>query len=123
MTVKSTFHRNLVLSNALTGGATPHISLHTANPGIGPENTAEVVPGGNAYVRKLAAFTAPAAGSTSNSAEIVWENMPAVTITHIAVWDALAGNKIYAIPVTTPKTSNAGDTIRILVGELTITES
>lgn len=96
----------------------PYISLHTADPG---ETGASEAAGGG-YARQQAAFAAAAAGATQNSAIIDFTGMPAATITHVGVWDALAaGNFLWGGALTAPKTTNAGDTFRIAAGDLDVT--
>jgi hypothetical protein len=77
---------------------------------------------GGGYSRKAVTFNAPSGGSMTNSADIDFPNMPAATITHVALWDAAsAGNCLWIGALTTSKTTNAGDTFRIPAGQLTVT--
>lgn len=69
--------------------ADPYISLHTADPGETGANESA----GGSYARQQAAFGAAAAGTLSNSANIVWASMPAGDVVAWGVWDAVsAGN-------------------------------
>lgn len=75
--------------------------------------------------RKLVTFTVPTQvsdkGTVENNVEISFEDMPAVTIGHLIICDAAtAGNILYHSVPTQVKTANAGDTYRILVGDLTV---
>ncbi len=101
-----------------------YASLHSANPtdaGSGGEIS------GGSYARKVLAFTAAATvsdvSSASNSADIVWTNLPSVTITHIAIWDAsTSGNMLYYAPLSASKVISSGDGYTIATGQLAVTE-
>ncbi len=98
--------------------ANPYVSLHTADPGEAGAN--EVAGGG--YARQQAAFDVAAAGATANSAIIDFTNMPAETMTHVGVWDALGGgNFLWGGPLAASKTTGAGDTFRMPAGDLDVT--
>lgn len=101
-----------------TQPTTIYVSLHTADPaGTG----ANEVTGGS-YARQTASFTAAAGKATSNSADIDFADMPAVTVTHISLWDAEAdGNVWWEGELTASKTTNSGDTLRISAGDLDVT--
>jgi hypothetical protein len=69
--------------------------------------------------RKAVTFAAPVdvAGKSTikNSGAIDFENMPAVTVKYAIVCDAATGgNILYWCPLTVQKTTNAGDTFRII---------
>lgn len=96
----------------------PFISLHTADPG---ETGANEVAGGS-YARQQAAFGAAAGGATDNNANIDFATMPAATITHVGVWDAVSGgNFLWGGPLNASKTTAAGDTLRIPANQLDVT--
>lgn len=98
--------------------ADPYVSLHTADPG---ENGANEVAGGG-YARQQAAFAAAAVGATTNEDDIDFSNMPAKTMTHVGIWDALAGgNFLWGGALATPRTTDAGDVFRLFVGDLNVT--
>ncbi len=98
--------------------ATPYISLHTADPG---ETGASEVTGGS-YVRQAGSFTAAAAGALDNDATIDFTSMPAVTVTHVGIWDASsAGNFLWGGVLGASKVVNSGDTFRFPTGDLDIT--
>lgn len=88
-----------ILRNAAFAVATPYVSLHTANPGLA--GGSEVAGGAGPYARQLGTFDAAAAKATQNSAIIDFAGMPAVTVTHVGLWDALAaGNFLWYGPLT-----------------------
>ena len=95
-----------------------YVALYTVAPsdaGGGTEVT------GGSYARQTAAFTAAASGATSNSANIDFTNMPAATVVAIGIFDALtSGNLLLHGTLTTNKTTDAGDTLRIATGDLDI---
>lgn len=96
----------------------PFVSLHTADPG---ETGASEVVGGS-YARQQADFAAAAGGATSNAAAVEFTGMPAVTVTHVGIWDAVTvGNFLWGGPLTTPRSPSAGDTLRFLTGEIDVT--
>ena len=108
---------NATLRNlAYTSPVTVYVALFTADPGEAGAG-AEVT--GGSYARKPVVFSAPVDGEASSSADVVWTNMPAGTVTHLAVFDALTlGNSMYYGPLgtettPTPKVVNAGDTFTI----------
>lgn len=76
---------------------------------------------GGSYARQAATFTASSGGATSNDANIDFTNMPAVTVVAIGIHDNVsAGNLLLWGTLTTNKTTDAGDTLRIATGDLDI---
>jgi hypothetical protein len=109
----STFMANAILDQYLKNG-TPKVSLHTADPGLAGAN--EVAGGG--YARQAGTFGTAVAKATDNTNILAFTNMPAVTVTHVGIWDQVSsGNFLIGGPLTTPKTLNAGDTFEINVGD------
>ena len=124
MPAKSLYLRNAVLSAVFQGiplaPSGPWLGLHTADPGL--TGAAEVTRG--AYARQPAAFGPVANGAVANAEDVDFAGMPAVTLTHIGVWDSVAGgNLLYAAEIAVPKATNAGDTFRVLLGDVDITEN
>ena len=126
MADKSTFWRDAVLNllrNTAVTEFNAYVSLHTADPGL--TGTDEVT--GGSYARQLASFGAPADGGggrqIDNPAAISFTLMPAVTVTHVGIWDALtAGNFIYGDVLTASQVVNSGGTFEFPIGDLTVTE-
>lgn len=105
-------------TTAFTIPAAVYIALYTVAPGDAGGGT-EVT--GGSYARQTAAFTASSAGATSNSANVDFVAMPAATVVAIGVHDAsTAGNLLLHGTLTTNKTTDAGDTLRIATGDLDI---
>lgn len=76
---------------------------------------------GGSYARKVVTLGAPSAGAASNSAAITFPNMPAGTWTHAAILDASsAGNSLVHGPLTTSKTTVAGQQLEVAIGELDV---
>jgi len=100
------------------------IALHTADP-VDAGTGTEVAAGAYTYARQLCVFNAAganAAGVTENTAIETWTNLPAVTVTHIGIWDAVStGNLLYHTAVDSSKAVAAGDTISIAAGAITVT--
>jgi hypothetical protein len=121
----SAYLRDKLLDHYLKGAAFTqptniYISLHTADPGT--TGASEVV--GGSYARQLAntSFAAAAGGSKVSNAIIDFLGMPAATITHVGIWDALAGgNFLEGGALAASKTTNSGDTFELPIGQLTAT--
>lgn len=95
-----------------------YVALYTVAPsdvGGGTEVT------GGSHARQTATFTASSGGATSNDANIDFTNMPAATVVAIGIHDNVsAGNLLLWGTLTTNKTTDAGDTLRIATGDLDI---
>lgn len=101
-----------------TKPSTVYVALYTVAPsdaGGGTEVT------GGSYARQTATFAAASSGATSNDANIDFTNMPAATVVAIGIHDALtSGNLLLWGTLTSNKTTDAGDTLRIATGDLDI---
>lgn len=115
----------------ILGGATPtrpssrFVALFSATPSDTGGGT-EVA--GGSYSRQSASFdaavTTGGVTTATTSAAMNWTNMPTVTVTHIAIFDAsTAGNMLYYGPLTASKALTSGDNFTINAGNLTITEN
>jgi hypothetical protein len=95
-----------------------YVGLFTVTPGEAGGGT-EVT--GGSYARQVATFNAASSGSTTNSANIDYTGMPAATTVAIGIFDAItSGNMLLYGALTTNKTTDAGDTLRIATGSLTV---
>lgn len=66
-------------------------------------------------------FAAAAAGSVASNVAVTVTNMPATTINGIELWDSSATpRRLWWGPLTSAKTTNAGDTFTIASGSLTL---
>jgi hypothetical protein len=126
VTAFSDFLENELLDHVLRGPANAYpspvqvfVSLHTASPGDTGVPANEVAGGG--YTRQPGNFAAAVAGATTNTGNIAFTNMPAVTVTHVAIYDALtAGNLLFHGALTAPQVVNAGDTFVFNAGDLDV---
>jgi len=110
-----------VFSQAAYTPTTLYLALHTADP-LDDGSGAEVT--GGSYARQLCttSFAVAAGGSVSSNADISFTDMPAETVTHVAIWDAAtAGNMLWRATLSASKTTNAGDTFTVSSGNLTFT--
>ena len=122
----SNFLENKLLDHTLkntayTPAVTIYLALFTSDPGEALTGT-EV--SGGAYARKSITFGTAVSGSSTNSADILFDIATANwgTISHVAVFDALtAGNMLYYGTLTTAKTINTTDQLKIAAGDLSIT--
>lgn len=123
MAALSNFLENAILNATLrnvpyTSPGTVWIALYTSNPTVADSGT-EVVGGG--YARVAISFAAPSGGVVSNSNVVTITNMPAVTISYLAIRDAsTAGNLLYFGPLATAKTLNSGDAFIAQVGDISV---
>ena len=105
-------------TTSYTMPADVYVALFTVAPsdaGGGTEVT------GGSYARKIATFSAASSGATSNDSNIDFTGMPAATTVAIGIFDALTtGNMLLYGTLTTNKTTDAGDTLRIATGDLDI---
>ena len=105
-------------TTSYTMPADVYVALFTAAPSDAAGGT-EVT--GGSYARKVATFTAASSGATSNDGNIDFTGMPACTTLAIGIFDALtSGNMLLYGTLTTNKTTDAGDTLRIATGDLDI---
>lgn len=106
---------------AYTAPTTVYVALFTSDPTDAATGT-EVA--GGAYARQSITFNAPTAGSTSNSADVLFPIATAAwgTITYLAVFDAATGgNMLYSGQLTTAKTIATDDQLKLAAGNVTVT--
>lgn len=105
-------------TTSYTMPADVYVALFTVAPSDAAGGT-EVT--GGSYARQIATFTAASSGATSNDSNIDFTGMPAATTLAIGIFDALtSGNMLLYGTLTTNKTTDAGDTLRIATGDLDI---
>jgi hypothetical protein len=115
--------------NWLTGNSTTAptgpllVRLMTANGSDSAAGTEVTNSGGSTYASQSVAFSAASgSGSAANSADVVFTNMPAATIVGIEIWDSNGTPfRWWWGAATASKTTNLGDTLRILAGALALT--
>lgn len=104
--------------------ATVYLRLFTADPTVDPDSTygTREVAGGS-YVGKAVAWTSLAgAGAAENTSSIDFPDMPAVTVTHVALCSTASGAGDWYLfgALTSSKTYAAGDTCQVEPGDLDI---
>jgi hypothetical protein len=105
-------------TTSYTMPADVYVALFTVAPSDAAGGT-EVT--GGSYARQIATFTAASSGATSNDSNIDFTGMPVATTVAIGIFDALTtGNMLLYGTLTTNKTTDAGDTLRIATGDLDI---
>lgn len=109
-------------NSAYTAPSTLYLSLHTANPDEDGSGT-EVSTTGTAYARQTVTFTVSGNTATTDAAvEFPTATANFGTVSHVAVWDAsTAGNMLAYAALTTSKTIETGDVLRVPAGDLDIT--
>lgn len=122
----SNFLENKLLDHTLKNTAytppvTVYLALFTSDPGEALSGT-EV--SGGAYARKPITFGTATSGVSINNADVLFDIATANwgTISHVAIFDALTtGNMLYYGTLTTAKTINTSDQLKIAAGDLSIT--
>lgn len=119
----SNYLENKVLDHILgttsyTMPSAVYVALYTAAPNDAGGGT-EV--SGGSYARQTADFDAAASGATQNTGNIDFINMPSSTVVAIGIHDALtSGNLLIWGTLSTSKSLDLGDTLRIATGDLDI---
>jgi hypothetical protein len=122
----SNYLENKVLDHVLryTSYASPttvYVGLFLSDPtdaGSGTECT------GSAYARQSLSVTTASGGIVTSSADVTFPQATGSwgTITHLGILDALtSGNLLMHTPLTTSKTIDNGDILKISSGNLTVT--
>lgn len=94
-----------------------YVALHTEDPG---EDGAGEIAHPN-YVRLPVLFRPASAGTTASAEAIEWSRLPPVTLTHIGLWDALAGGRfLWGASLEEPRALRAGDGFKIRPGDLAV---
>lgn len=110
---------NHVLRNtAYTSPTTVYLALFTTA-------TSDAAPGtevtGGSYARQAVAFNAPSGGAVVNTAVETFTNMPACTVTHWGIFDAVsAGNMLFHGALSASKTYLAGEDATVAIGALSV---
>lgn len=122
----SNYLENKLLDHVLrnvsyTSPTTVYVGLFTSDPtdaGSGTEVT------GGSYARQVVSVTTASGGVVTSSADITFPQATANwgTVSHIGILDALtSGNLLMHTPLTTSKTIDSGDILKINTGSLTVT--
>ena len=81
---------HILRSTSFTTPATPFLALHDDQPGEAGSN--EVT--GGSYARVALVMNAASGNSITNNGNHDFASMPAVTVTHISVWDASSNGNL-----------------------------
>ena len=122
----SDYLENKVLDHVLrntsyTSPTTAYVGLFTSDPtdaGSGTEVS------GGSYARQALSVTTASGGIVTSSADVTFPQATASwgTVSHIGILDALtSGNLLMHTPLTTAKTIDNGDILKISSGNLTVT--
>lgn len=123
---KSAYLRTRLVKHALaitsfTMPTNTYLALMTTDPTVANTGT-EVV--GGSYSRKLISWGTEANGNVPNNSLLSFTNMPATTVTHWAIYDAsTSGNLLYFGKFEIPIVRTAGQTLDIVSGNLSVSES
>lgn len=123
----SNTHENKVLTWTFTADAVTrptawYLALFTTDPAEDASGT-EVSTSGTAYARQAVAFTVTG-NTATNSAAVEFPTATASygTVTHVAVFDAVtAGNMIAYAALSSSKSIDTGDVLRVPANELDVT--
>jgi hypothetical protein len=97
---------------------TTYVALYTTAP---TDSSAGTEVTGGSYARLAGSWDAATGGSTSNSGNLDFTGMPACTVVAVGVIDnSTGGNLLVYGTLTSSKTLDAGDTLRIATGDLDI---
>jgi hypothetical protein len=129
MAALSTYAENIILNLFLKGvNATAplnwYLALYTTNPTAADTGTEVSFSGGSAYVRMPLTFGTPSGGVIATTGEV---DFPVAgtnwgTISHAGIRDAsTAGHLLFYGPLVTPRFISAGDVLKFLVGNISIT--
>lgn len=110
---------HLLRNQSFTPPATVYLALFTTATDANGGGT-EVA--GGSYARQAITLAAFVDGASTNTAALNFTNMPAVTITHVALMSAVSGgNMLMQGDVAVPKAIASGGTATIAVGDLDVT--
>lgn len=98
---------------------TTYVALYTTAP---TDSTSGTEVTGGSYARIAGSWDAASGGATANSGNLDFTGMPACTVVAVGVLDnSSGGNLLVYGTLTSNKTLDAGDTLRIATGDLDIT--
>ena len=102
-------------SGAYTGPTTVYLALYSAAPNDAGGGTEIGV------TRQSVTFSAASGGTIANSGSISFSSMPAVTVSHVGVFDAsTSGNLLFHGALTSSAAVADGDTFTIQANDLQI---
>jgi hypothetical protein len=111
---------HVLRNESYTSPTTVYVGLYTSDPG--DDNSGTEVTGGS-YARQILNVTTATGGIVTSSADVTFPQATAQwgTISHIGLLDAItSGNLLMHTALTTSKTVDADDVIKINTGSLTV---
>jgi hypothetical protein len=111
---------HVLRNESFTSPTTVYVGLYTSNPE--DDNSGTEVSGGS-YARQVLNVTTATGGIVTSSADVTFPQATAQwgTISHIGLLDAItSGNLLMHTALTTSKTVDADDVIKINTGSLTV---
>jgi len=123
---KSNYLENALLNHVLrattyTPPTTLYLALFTTDPTDSATGT-EVT--GGSYARKVITFAAASGGTSNSSVEVTFPTLPAGTITHAAIYDALTGgNMLYYKALNPVLVLQANDNVVFSSGNVSVSEA
>jgi hypothetical protein len=120
----SNYLENKILDHVLrnvsyTSPTTVYVGLYTSDPA--DDNSGTEVTGGS-YARQILSVTTATDGIVTSSADVTFPQATAQwgTISHIGLLDAVSsGNLLMHTPLTTSRSVEVGDVLKISTGSLT----
>lgn len=112
---------HVLRNTSYTSPTTCFVGLFTVAP---TDTTSGTEVSGGSYARQELAVSAASAGVVTSSADVVFPQATANwgTISHIGILDALtSGNLLMYTPLTTSKTIEEGDILKLSSGNITVT--
>jgi len=108
----------LLRASAYTGAAALYLSIHTADPGDTGASEYTTYTG----TRPAISFGAAASGAATSTNEQDFAAMGATTITYVGLWSATTGGAFQGGgPLNVSRITLSGDTLRAVVGAITVT--
>ena len=110
---------HVLRNTSYTSPTTVYVGLYTSDPA--DDNSGSEVSGGS-YARQILSVTTATGGIVTSSADVTFPQATASwgTISHIGLLDALSsGNLLMHTALTTSKTIDSGDVLKISTGSLT----
>lgn len=112
------------VGNSFTTPTTPITCRLMTAVGTNTSNGTELATGGG-YTSGTGApqvtFASASGGSMASNVAVTVTNMPATTVNGVELWDSSGSpRRLWWGPLTSPKTTNSGDTFTIASGSLTL---
>jgi hypothetical protein len=111
----SKYAKNRLMDHFLSGSL--FLSLHSSDPGDSGESEVS----GGAYARKPLenSFSASDNGEKKLGSEVLYEDLPKVSVSYIGVWDSSqGGNLLWSAKLTSKKDISEGDALKFKAGHI-----